>query len=68
MVDPFGRVLARLDLGTEGVLDAPLPAPLPPTPFARFGNALPLFLVSLLALLINFPAWRVWRARGHIPQ
>ncbi len=67
VVDPFGRVVSRLDLGTEGVLDAPLPAPLPPTPFARFGNALPLFLVSLLALLINFPAWRVWRRGSHIP-
>ena len=29
MIDPYGRVLARLELGTEGHLDAELPGPLP---------------------------------------
>jgi apolipoprotein N-acyltransferase len=38
-------VLARLDLGREGVLDSPLPAALPPTPYARLND------VALLILL-----------------
>ena len=29
VIDPYGRVLASLPLGQEGVLDAALPAPLP---------------------------------------
>ena len=47
MVDPFGRVVAALPLGTEGVLDVLLPAPLSPTLFARTGLLLPASLVVL---------------------
>ena len=39
VIDPLGRIIARLDLGVEGVLDARLPAALPPTVYARFGDA-----------------------------
>jgi len=67
VIDPYGRVLASLPLGQEGVLDAALPAPLPPTPFARFGNAIPLFLVSGLLALINFLACPGWRRSPRIP-
>ncbi|MGH6894076.1 MAG: apolipoprotein N-acyltransferase [Dongiaceae bacterium] len=49
MVDPFGRVLATLPLGTEGALDVLLPAPLAATLFARTGLTLPAGL-ALLAL------------------
>jgi apolipoprotein N-acyltransferase len=45
VVDPYGRVLARLDLGREGVLDSPLPAALPPPPYARLGGLAPLILL-----------------------
>ncbi len=38
MIDPLGRVSARLDLGKMGVVDAPLPAGLSPTPYVRFGD------------------------------
>ncbi len=39
LVDPFGRVLARLELGEEGILDVELPRPLvASTPFSRYGN------------------------------
>ena len=34
VVDPLGRVVKSLPLGTEGVLDAPLPRALRPTPYA----------------------------------
>ncbi len=49
MVDPFGRVIASLALGTEGTLDVLLPAPLAPTLFSRTGLTLPIVLV-LVAL------------------
>lgn len=47
MVDPFGRVTGALPLGTEGALDVFLPAPLPPTLFARTGLLLPVALVLI---------------------
>jgi apolipoprotein N-acyltransferase len=52
MVDPFGRVVAALPLGTEGALDVLLPAPLTPTLFARTGLLLPAVL-ALLALAVG---------------
>jgi apolipoprotein N-acyltransferase len=36
IVDPYGRVLAKLPLGTEGVLDGDLPQTIAPPLFARF--------------------------------
>jgi apolipoprotein N-acyltransferase len=45
VVDPFGRVVARLGLGLEGVLDSTLPAAIPPTPYARAGD------IPILAIL-----------------
>ncbi len=44
VVDPLGRITARLPLGIEGVLDSALPQALPPTIHARFGD-LPTFLL-----------------------
>jgi apolipoprotein N-acyltransferase len=38
VVDPLGRVVASLPLGTEGVLDARLPAKISPPPYARLGD------------------------------
>jgi apolipoprotein N-acyltransferase len=38
VIDPMGRIVARLGLGIEGVLDASLPAAIAPTPYARIGN------------------------------
>ena len=35
VIDPSGRIVARLGLGIEGVLDAKLPSALPPTVYAR---------------------------------
>jgi len=47
VVDPYGRVLSRLDLDAVGVLDVALPQPLPPTLYARFGDR------AYLALLLT---------------
>jgi apolipoprotein N-acyltransferase len=47
IVDPHGRVLATLALDEVGVVDGGLPASLPPTPYARFGDWLFLGLLAL---------------------
>jgi apolipoprotein N-acyltransferase len=51
VVDPVGRIIASLPLGTDGVLDARLPQPTPLTPYARMGD-LPTGLVLALALAV----------------
>jgi apolipoprotein N-acyltransferase len=51
MVDPYGRVTGSLGLGRMGVLDADLPQALPPTLYARYGDAIPgLLVVAALGL------------------
>jgi apolipoprotein N-acyltransferase len=50
VVDPLGRVIKSLPLGTEGVLDSALPQAIAPTPYARAGDA-PAGLVVGLAFL-----------------
>jgi apolipoprotein N-acyltransferase len=57
IVDPYGRIVASLGLGVEGVLDGPLPQPSPPTLYARIGDFIPAILV-LCSLLIAFRARR----------
>jgi len=47
VVDGYGRVLARLGLDARGVIDAPLPAALPPPPYARLGDLIFLLLWGL---------------------
>ena len=49
VIDAYGRVQARLDLGLRGNLDSDLPVALPPTPFARFGNVIMLALYVVCA-------------------
>ncbi|HEY0147914.1 MAG TPA: apolipoprotein N-acyltransferase [Allosphingosinicella sp.] len=48
MIDARGELLHSLPWRKPGVIDAALPAPLPPTLFARFGNVLPLLFALLL--------------------
>lgn len=50
MVDARGRVTHALDFGVAGWLDAPLPGPLPPTPYSRFGEGP--FLLLLVAICL----------------
>jgi len=49
VIDAKGRVTARLGLNEAGALQAPLPPPLAPTPYARTGDAP--FAAAALALL-----------------
>jgi apolipoprotein N-acyltransferase len=55
VVDPVGRIVRSLPMGAEGVLDSPLPLPLEPTLYARFGDGpAGLVLFGALALVL----WR----------
>ena len=47
VIDPSGRTVARLGLGVEGMLDASLPAAIPPTVYARVGDIPAAMLVAL---------------------
>lgn len=50
VIDPSGRIVARLGLGIEGVLDATLPAALPPTIYTRLRD-IPIVILVTGALL-----------------
>jgi apolipoprotein N-acyltransferase len=52
VVDPLGRIVGSLPLGSEGVLDAPLPKPMPVTPYARMGD-LPAMMIVAIAFVIT---------------
>lgn len=58
IVDGHGRVLASLALGQTGVVDGPLPQPVAPPPYARWGEWLTLALLFLLAALATAARWR----------
>ena len=47
VVDPLGRIVASLPLGSEGVLDASLPQAIAPTPYARFGDRIAAVLLAI---------------------
>ncbi len=51
VVDPYGRVIARLGIGEQGVLDSGLPVALSPTPFARWGELIPMIMAALFLVL-----------------
>ena len=52
VIDPSGRIVTRLELGIEGVLDASLPAALPPTLYARLRDIPVAVLMAGAFLLI----------------
>ena len=64
VVDPLGRVIKSLPLGSEGVLDSALPQPLPRTPYARFGDGPAALAVALAFLVVMRARRRTRRATG----
>jgi apolipoprotein N-acyltransferase len=67
LVDPFGRIVAHLDLGATGVLDGALPAPLAaPPPFARFGLWIVVAVALAVGLVILFVETRAIRTVGEL--
>ena len=51
VIDPMGRIVARLGLGVEGVLDSSLPAAMAPTIYARSGD-IPTAMIVAAALIL----------------
>lgn len=58
VIDAKGRVLEALPLNTEGFLDAPLPAALPATPYARTGDWPVAAVLATLFLLLALTGHR----------
>jgi apolipoprotein N-acyltransferase len=52
VIDPLGRIIQSLPLGTEGVIDAPLPKPIRPTIYVRAGNGLAGLMVAIALVVI----------------
>jgi apolipoprotein N-acyltransferase len=63
VIDAKGELVASLPWRTAGVIDTTLPAPKPPTLFARFGNILPAAF-GLVLLLVGLLQRRGKQARG----
>jgi len=59
VIDPYGRTLKMLPLMVKGVIDSPLPAAGPVTPYARFGD---LWLL-MLTFCVVIPAFFGGNAR-----
>jgi apolipoprotein N-acyltransferase len=53
VIDPLGRIVARLGLGVEGVLDSNLPSAIPPTVYARAGDIPAAIIVAALIFIIR---------------
>jgi apolipoprotein N-acyltransferase len=51
VIDPLGRIVARLGLGVEGVLDSALPSAIAPTFYARAGD-IPAAIIVAAALML----------------
>jgi apolipoprotein N-acyltransferase len=60
VIDPLGRIVARLGLGVGGVLDSTLPTAIPPTIYTRVGET-PVAIMVAAALIF------VIRRRGAKP-
>jgi apolipoprotein N-acyltransferase len=52
VIDPLGRVVARLGLGLEGVLDSSLPSAIPPTIYARVGDTPAAILIAAALIFV----------------
>jgi apolipoprotein N-acyltransferase len=50
IIDPYGRVVAEIGLGEEGVLDGVLPQALPPTPLSRWESFIEISVLALALL------------------
>jgi apolipoprotein N-acyltransferase len=52
VVDPFGRVVRSLPLGSEGVLDARLPRAIEPPLYVRYGNQIVALFLGVIFLVV----------------
>ncbi len=59
IIDPLGRILGSLPLGSRGVLDGGLPLAIPITPYGRHQDRIFAMMMVVLAVLLF--ARRGWR-------
>ena len=52
VIDPLGRVIKALPLGTEGIMDAPLPRRIDPTLYARTGDGGVFLLIGVALIFV----------------
>jgi apolipoprotein N-acyltransferase len=52
VVDPFGRIVVQLPLGTEGVLDSELPRATAQTIYARFGDSISIMMIAAFLIIV----------------
>jgi len=52
IVDPLGRVISSLPLGSEGVLEGSLPQPIEPTPYVRAGDGVAILALGISLLIV----------------
>lgn len=52
VIDPLGRIVARLGLGVEGVLDSSLPSTMPPTIYSRVGDVPAAIIIGAAVIFI----------------
>jgi apolipoprotein N-acyltransferase len=52
VVDPLGRIVQALPLGTEGVIDAPLPQPIAAPVYSRVGDVPAAMMIAIALLLL----------------
>jgi len=64
MIDPFGRIVESLDLGTAGYLDQTLPAPLARTLYSKLGE----WLWMIFALGLFIAAFKPFLRAPHQPK
>jgi apolipoprotein N-acyltransferase len=63
VIDPLGRFLGRLPLGSEGVLHAALPRALGRTPYTVMGDWT---IILVLIISLGIAIWRAMRETGHL--
>ncbi len=59
VIDPMGRIIASLPLGTEGVLDAELPASANATIYARVGDVIYFIILSAILIVSSIVRLRI---------
>jgi len=64
VIDPLGRVIASLPLGTQGILDSGLPAAVVSTPYSRIGDRHTFLVLAATFLLVTVR--RIRRSQKHL--
>ena len=59
LIDPYGRILAKINLGEKGVIDVDLPKVGPPTLFVQLG-----FILEISTIAFALAAWLACRVQS----